>query len=301
MTPPVAIVTGGASGIGLALVQHLVSLGWKVVIADINPPKVSIQQTTFIQTDITSWDQQAKMFEVAYAWGKRLDFCALNAGVDDRDDIFDSLSFDINKPPRKPNTLTFSVNLTGTYYGMKLAAHYMTVSSEKGGKTRPGGKIVLTSSGGGIFPIPALPQYSATKHALIGLVRALAAAGSASKTNIRVNAVCPAIVDTGSLPPGLVEKLPSEQITPMSTIIRCFDAVADLANFNNEDWVEQGRTGETVEGNVEELIWHHIPERPKGEGGKFDRKKGFLVVAEAFQQKKRQFMAAQEEEDRSVS
>lgn len=172
----------------------------------------------------------------------------------------------------------------------------MTIPSENGGKAKPGGKIVLTSSGGGIFPIPALPQYSATKHALIGLVRALAAAGSASKANIRINAVCPAIVDTGGLPAGLVEKLPSAQITPMSTIIRCFDAVADLGDFNKENWVEQGRTGEAVEGNVQELIWHHVPQRPKVEGNQLDRQKGFLVVAEAFAQRKRQVIAAAKEE-----
>jgi NAD(P)-dependent dehydrogenase (short-subunit alcohol dehydrogenase family) len=173
----------------------------------------------------------------------------------------------------------------------------MTISSEEGGKVKPGGKIVLTSSGGGIFPIPALPQYSATKHALIGLVRALAAAGSASKANIRINAVCPAIVDTGGLPSGLVEKLPSAQLTPMSTIIRCFDAVANLGDFTDENWVEQGRMGETVEGNVQELIWHHVPARPKVEGGQLDRQKGFLVVAEAFSHRKRQIIAAAKEED----
>ena len=114
MAAPVAIVTGGASGIGLALVKHLVSLGWKVVIADINPPKEAVQETMFIQTDVTSWDQQTEMFKKAYIWGKRLDFCALNAGIDDRDDIFDTLSFDVNKPPQQPNTKTFSINLTGT-------------------------------------------------------------------------------------------------------------------------------------------------------------------------------------------
>ncbi|KAI7968203.1 hypothetical protein EIK77_010373 [Talaromyces pinophilus] len=281
MTRPVAIVTGGSSGIGLALVQHLVSLGWRVVISDINPPKVSIDQTVFFPADVASWDQQAKMFEAAYAWGKRLDFCALNAGIDDRDDVFDSLSLNVNNPPRKPNTQTFDVNLTGT---------------ENGGKAKPGGKIVLTSSGGGIFPIPALPQYSATKHALIGLVRALAAAGSASKANIRINAVCPAIVNTGGLPAGLVEKLPAAQITPMSTIIRCFDAVADLGDFNKENWVEQGRTGEIVEGNVQELIWHHVPQRPRVEGDQLDRQTGFLVVAEAFAQRKRQIIAGAKED-----
>jgi NAD(P)-dependent dehydrogenase (short-subunit alcohol dehydrogenase family) len=173
----------------------------------------------------------------------------------------------------------------------------MTIPSEKGGKAKPGGKIVLTSSGGGIFPIPALPQYSATKHALIGLVRALAAAGSAANADIRINAVCPAIVDTGGLPAGLVEKLPSAQITPMSTIMRCFDAVADLGNFDDANWVKQGRNGETVEGNVQELLWHHVPQRPKVEGGQLDRQKGFLVVAEAFAQRKRQIIAAAKEED----
>ena len=111
---PVAIVTGGSSGIGLALVNHLVSLGWKVVIADINSPKSHIPETKFIHTDISSWDQQAAMFEEAYNWGKRLDFVALNAGVDDRDDIFNSLSGDIQKPPQEPNTKAFTVNISGT-------------------------------------------------------------------------------------------------------------------------------------------------------------------------------------------
>lgn len=112
---PVAIVTGGSSGIGLALVKHLVSLGWKVVIADLLQPVDTILETLFIRTDISSWDQQADMFKQAYAWGKRLDFVALNAGVDDRDDIFSSLSYDAGKPPREPNTKTFSVNVNGTY------------------------------------------------------------------------------------------------------------------------------------------------------------------------------------------
>ncbi len=120
MAPPMAIVTGGASGIGLALVQHLASLGWKVVIADINPPKELVPGTLFVHTDISSWDQQAEMFKQAYAWGKRLDFCALNAGVDDRDDIFGTLSNDIDKPPQEPNTKTFDVNLTGTHVFRKF-------------------------------------------------------------------------------------------------------------------------------------------------------------------------------------
>lgn len=114
MSSPVAVVTGGSSGIGLALVKHLVSQKWRVVIADLNPPKESIHDTIFIRTDISSWEQQVTLFKEAYAWGRRLDFAALNAGLDDQDDIFSSLSHDINTPPSKPNTNVFSVNVVGT-------------------------------------------------------------------------------------------------------------------------------------------------------------------------------------------
>ncbi len=166
----------------------------------------------------------------------------------------------------------------------------MTVPSEAAGKAKLGGKITLTASGGGIFPIPPIPQYTATKHAIIGLVRALAI-GKSAKANVRINAVCPAIVDTGALPLGLMDKLPPDQVTPMSTIIRCFDTLADFGDVVHEDWVERGRTGETVEGNVQELIWHYAPERPQGKGGKFDRKNMILLVGEAYEEKKRQFLA----------
>jgi 15-hydroxyprostaglandin dehydrogenase (NAD) len=161
----------------------------------------------------------------------------------------------------------------------------MTIPSKEAGKPKPGGKIVITSSGGGLFPIPALPQYTASKHALIGLVRALARSKAALDSNVRINAVCPAIVATGGLPLGLLEKLPPDQITPMSTIVRCFDALADLGDGRHEDWVERGRTGETVEGNVQDLIWHYPPERPRGEGGKFVREKAVLAVAEAYKER----------------
>lgn len=116
MSFPVAIVTGGSSGIGIGLVQHLRALKWRVVVADLNPPTETLDENTlFIKTDISSWDQQAEMFRKAYDWGKRLDFVALNAGVIDRDDIFNTLSHDLNKPPRQPSITTFIVNIIGTY------------------------------------------------------------------------------------------------------------------------------------------------------------------------------------------
>lgn len=315
MASPVAIVTGGSSGIGLALVQHLVSLGWRVIIADLSPPPPDLPllqnpdaNATFIHTDISSWDQQVAMFAQAYAWGgQRLDFCALNAGISDSDDIFESLSRDANDPPKKPDLKTWDVNLTGTYYGVKLAAHYMTLPSAA--KPYSGGKVVITASGTGLFPMPALPVYSTSKHGLVGLARCLGRHPSALRANVRVNAVCPAIVDTPIVPRELVALIPPNQITPMETIVRCFDEIADLSRLGEmgeKAWVEGGRAGDVVEGNGHELIWHEPP-APKqggglgGDGGSaptgLHRDQAAVAVMEVFREAKLRALREREEKD----
>ena len=255
MIPPTAIVTGASSGIGLALAKTLVERGFKVVIADLREPKDEVDGTLFVKTDVSSWDQLAAMFKKAYDWQTRLDLCALNAGVDDRDDIFHTISSDSARPPKRPNMLTFGVNLNAVYYGIKLAAHYMSLPSSQGGKPSSGGKIVVTSSGAGFFPTPVLPQYAATKHGLIGLVRSLAPVSA--PVNIRINAVCPYMVAaTGLAPPGSMDGFGDDKTTPMSTIMRCFSEVLDLDNVSSPNWINGGKNGETVEGRMQELIYH---------------------------------------------
>lgn len=64
----VALVTGGSSGIGLALTNHLVTKNWHVFILDIQAP-ISLtptESTTFLQTDISDWDQLASAFRTAH-------------------------------------------------------------------------------------------------------------------------------------------------------------------------------------------------------------------------------------------
>lgn len=260
MSPPVAIITGACSGIGLALTKYLLERKWAVIMADVNDPKEKLDNTLFIKTDVSSWDHQAAMFEKAYNWQGRLDFFAANAGIDDRDDIFASISKDSTKPPKKPNMKTFEVNLLAPYYGIKLAAHYMTIDSTAAGKAKAGGKIVVTSSAAGIYPMPVCPQYAASKHGLVGLVRSLGPVAAA--VNIRINALCPALVATGLAPPGLLDRFSEEHFTPMSTMMRCFQELANIDGVGNDDWVETGKMGETVEGNLGNLIWHKEPERP---------------------------------------
>ena len=199
-----------------------------------------------------------------------MDFVALNAGIDDRDDIFASISGDAARPPRRPNMLTFAVNLYGPYYGLKLAAHYMSlpVVDNAGGpaaqQPRGGGKVVITSSVAGFRAHPPNPQYSSSKYGLLGLARAVAPA--AARAGIRVNCVCPAVVATGLAPPGLMEAFPESIVTPMATMMRAFDEFVEfdrLATDGREKWVSSGPNGAVVEANLQDLICR---EEPKMDG-----------------------------------
>lgn len=199
-----------------------------------------------------------------------MDFVALNAGIDDRDDIFASISGDAARPPRRPNMLTFAVNLYGPYYGLKLAAHYMSLvqvdntGGPAGQQPPAGGKVIITSSVAGFRAHPPNPQYSSSKYGLLGLSRAVAPA--AARAGIRVNCVCPAVVATGLAPPGLMEAFPESIVTPMATMMRAFDELGEfdrLSRDGREKWVNSGPNGAVVEVNLQDLIYR---EEPKMDG-----------------------------------
>lgn len=219
----VGLITGACSGIGLALTQHLLSHGWNIVLADINPPPSGVSlpsdRTLYIACNVLSWDEQASLFKQAFQWKSRLDFAALNAGIDDRDDIFNTLSSEIDDVPDKPDMTCFDIDLYSVYYGIKLFAHYASFNPT------PGGKIVATASAGGLYPQPAIPQYCAAKHGVVGLVRCLAPLSIAK--NITLNCICPAMVPTNLPPAGLMKNMPEHQITPLSTVMRAYDELLD--------------------------------------------------------------------------
>ena len=258
----VALVTGASSGIGLALAKHLLSKSWLVVLADIREPKndedLPSERSLFVKADVGVFDDQARLFEQAFQWHGRLDFAALNAGIDDRDDIFGSIN--LKSPPTKPDMATFDVCLSGVYYGIKLFAHYSSRNPV------PGGKIVATASIGGLYPNPGLPQYSAAKSGVIGLVRSLAPV--AAPHNITINAVAPSLVSTALAPPSLLKKYPKHLVTPMKTIMRAFDELMDETLNHN---------GEVVEGNIDAL-YYHKPPMPMAPSMKTDESAQLLKV-----------------------
>lgn len=152
MSSPVAIVTGGASGIGEAVVKHLIGKGYKVVIADLNTKageslaKELGPNALFHHTDVAKYSEQTALFKKAFTWGgNRLDFLAANAGVDDRQNLFDpEIALDSNGDPLPLDLTTINVDLIGVIQGIWLFRHYARQNK------KPGGKIVVTSSMAGL-------------------------------------------------------------------------------------------------------------------------------------------------------
>jgi 15-hydroxyprostaglandin dehydrogenase (NAD) len=160
----VALITGATSGIGLALAKDLLSKNWRVALLDISSQGPSIcsglgfgSNAIYHHCDVSSWEEQAAAFLTVFRkWG-RIDVCALNAGIDDKDDLSGPTA-DEDGNPRKPNLKTVEVDLNGVLYGIRLALHYFRKRGTQGGK------ILLTSSDAGIYSLPGVPMYAACKH-----------------------------------------------------------------------------------------------------------------------------------------
>ncbi|PVI06941.1 NAD(P)-binding protein [Periconia macrospinosa] len=250
MSQPVAIVTGAGSGIGLAVATHLVSKNYRVVIADLNPTTGEAAASslgpsaTFIQSDVSSYNSQARLFKQAYEWGgNRLDFFHANAGVDDRQMLYDpaeKVEVDEEGLVKPLNTKTMQVNLEAVIQGLWLFKYYVSQSKEAGGGK---GKFVATSSAAGLYAMTQNPQYTASKYGIVGLVRA--AGPVLVKENITVNAICPAFIPTNLPPPEILAAWPKEHITPMSTAIKAIDAFLD----------DDTMTGQTVELSQENIYF----------------------------------------------
>jgi NAD(P)-dependent dehydrogenase (short-subunit alcohol dehydrogenase family) len=209
----VAIITGGANGMGMFTAEHLSARGgWSIHLLDHNAGAGAatasrIPGTTFHQIDLRDYDALGALFKKIWiSEGGRLDFVHSNAGVLDQGNYY-TLAPDGPNPPPKPNLFSVEVNLEASLNVCHMARHYLRQSPDKG-------TIVVTASCASIYPGYFSPVYTASKYGILGYVRAVAP--SFAQEGIRINALCPGQVRTT-----LVDNwdmVPKEGFTPPELI-----------------------------------------------------------------------------------
>ena len=181
----VALITGGASGIGEGTARLFVAQGARVVIADMQRErgeKLAAElgaNARFAAVDVTQEDQvKAAIDGAVSAWG-RLDCIFNNAG-------FGGAIGPLEDTPVEDYDITFDVLLKGVFLGMKHAIPVM--------KRQGGGSIINTASVAGLIAGHTPHLYSVAKAAVIHFTKSVAL--EVGENNIRVNAICPGFIAT---------------------------------------------------------------------------------------------------------
>ena len=186
----VAVVTGGAGGIGLAVVRRLARAGASVVIADSDAAAAEAvarelgSSVVAVRADVSTEDGVSTYMEAALDRFGRIDAYHLNAGIAGAPAFLPDAS-------AEEFDRVMAVNVRGVFLGLRAAFRRYA-------EQQSAGSIVLTASicsyGGGAD----LVAYHTSKHALVGLMRSAAVYGG--PLGVRVNAVAPGVVPTNLLP-----------------------------------------------------------------------------------------------------
>jgi NAD(P)-dependent dehydrogenase (short-subunit alcohol dehydrogenase family) len=178
----VALITGGASGLGLATATTLVAAGAHVVLADrdVDRGEAAAKELdcAFTACDVTRPEDSTAAVAFATSTFGHLDLAVLNAGIEGGGPIGEG--FDLAR-----YRAVMSVNADGVAFGMSAALPAVAAT---------GGAIVAIASLAGLTAMPMDPVYAASKHAVVGLVRALGMA--AAPQGVTVNGICPGFADT---------------------------------------------------------------------------------------------------------
>ena len=183
----IAIVTGGASGIGRGLCEELSRRGAGVVVADINAEGAQELAETIrsaghraraADLDASRPKAVQKLIDETVSEDGRLDYMFNNAGI--------AIGGEVRDMRLDHWRRIFDVNLWGVIYGT-ISAYQVMVKQGFG-------HIVNTASAAGLAPIPIITAYTATKHAVVGLSTSLRAEGAA--LGVRVSVVCPGFIRT---------------------------------------------------------------------------------------------------------
>jgi NAD(P)-dependent dehydrogenase (short-subunit alcohol dehydrogenase family) len=228
----VALVTGGASGIGYAVATALAERGACVAIVDVDEQGGKSAAATldaqFIAANVSDLGQCLHAVEQVIERFGGLDLAHLNAGVSTGCGIGED--FDVDAYRR-----AMGVNLDGVVFGVHAVLPAL--------RARGGGAVVATASLAGLTGMPFDPIYTANKHGVVGLVRALGPA--LAQEGVRVNAVCPGFTESKIIEPirdGLLaEGLP---IIPAKQVANAVIALFEGDMSGECEFVQAGRPSE---------------------------------------------------------
>lgn len=182
-----AVITGGATGIGRATARLFAREGAELVVADINEDDAQKAvddirgeggTAHLVQADVSSAQDMEALMKTAAELMGGIDIVVNNAGVQRSGSVteFEESEWD----------LTMRVNARSCFFGTKYSVPYL--------RERSGGSIVNVSSLAGLKGAPGLSAYSASKGAIVAFTSA--AAAELAPEGIRVNCVCPGFIDT---------------------------------------------------------------------------------------------------------
>lgn len=222
----VAIVTGGASGIGAAFARRLHAEGGSVMIADLDAVQGQAladalgDRAAFRQVDVADPDALVALAEATVAAFGGVDILYNNAGIGCYGLTPDLAVDDWRR--------VIAVNLDAVFYGSKAVIPHL--------KTRGGGVIINTASASGMAADYGFTAYNAAKAGVINYTRSLAI--DHARDGIRANSICPGPVDTPILTNG-VDAIPGlrqewEAVVPMQRFARA-DEIAAVALFLASD------------------------------------------------------------------
>ena len=182
----VAIITGGAGGIGQATAKEFLNEGADVLLFDLNEDDlinicqdIGSNHLSYFVGDVTSFEDNLNAIEVAKEKYGGLDIFIANAGIEG--DVSHLEEYDIDKFDK-----VMAVNVKGPFLGLKAAIPELDA--------RGGGSFIITSSIAGLSGAAGIGPYATSKHAVIGLMKS--AAKECAGKNIRVNSVNPSPVET---------------------------------------------------------------------------------------------------------